>query len=178
MSATVVFADNCLLINLAHVGRLGLFSTLLGPKMQWTQQVEYETARSVAAVPALGDVYSFMPSPLVPDPRERQDTFAIRTQFAKPGESDPRLHLGEAETCAVIHQRYTNSEKIFFATEDNSAAAYANREGWRVLSTKVFLQIAARGQHLTVAEANADLRSLYVMPRGVRGYPPEIPPRP
>lgn len=68
----VVFADNCLLVNLAHIGRLDLFrqAFVATNAAAWTRQVARETRRSVAYVPGLQAALGFMPRPIEPTPRE------------------------------------------------------------------------------------------------------------
>lgn len=99
----------------------------------------------------------------------------MRNGFAKPG-NDEEAHLGESETFAVIHARYAGQGKVWVATEDKAAAEYAEKQGWRLISTRAVLQVGVNRQLLTLDEANQHLKDLREMPRGVRGYPPPLRP--
>jgi hypothetical protein len=106
--------------------------------------------------------------PLIPTPAERIDTATYRTQLASPGD-DPKKHLGEAETLAVITGQALNA---VFVTDDHSAAALVQAvTGRPCYSTTDLLKLAVRTSRLSADAAWALIGILKSNGRHPRGVP-------
>lgn len=162
----VMFPDNTVLINLAHINRVGLLADLF-PERQWCATVasECSTSARVTGLTDLHTAHSVFGAPIYPNAAEHIDTQALRQAMAKPGDG-PHQHLGEAETIAVVSRRKI---RAVFVTDDRSAQSRAKLEGIDVTDTWRLLQIAHRAGYLTADEVWTDCQTLS---NNQRGRPP------
>src|ERR1017187_8264266 len=101
---------------------MDLLSRLANGNGRWCATVAVECAESanqpgLAALSDAGDIFG---APLYPEQAEHQDIRVMRDNLAAPGDN-PRQHLGEAETLAIIVRRRL-SASCFFVTDDRGAA--------------------------------------------------------
>lgn len=165
---TVMFPDNTVLVNFAHLNRVALLGVLF-PSRQWCATVASECGKS-ATVPGLSDLHSapaVFGAPLYPNPAEHVDTQILRTAMSRP-DDERHKHLGEAETIAIVSRRRIHA---VFVTDDRSAKARAAAHGILVIDTWRVFQLAHRKGLLTAAEVWADLQTLAAKERG---GPPKV----
>jgi predicted nucleic acid-binding protein len=139
----LLFPDNTVLVNFAHINRVDLLARIVGANGRWCATVAGECARS-AREPGLGpldDVPEIFGKPLFPETQaEHNDVRVLRLELAAPGDS-PHQHLGEAETLAIMTRRCLAA---FFVTDDRGAARLATGFGVRVYTTWDLLRLIHR----------------------------------
>lgn len=171
--AVLLFPDNTVLINFAHLDRLDLLEQLANGNGRWCATVARECAAS-ARQPGLAgmrDARRIFGPPWFPDAAELLETRALRDELARPGDHAHR-HLGEAETVAVMTHRHVDG---IFATDDNGAARLAARHGVRVVRTWGLLQLAARRDWVDADTVWGYVQALRARQRGA---PPGVTDRP
>ena len=163
--ATLFFADNTVLVNFAHINRMGLLERILNGQGRWCATVQAECFRSsqVDGLVALSGAPAIFGTAWFPEtPAERLDIAVLRDRLAGPG--DPRhAHLGEAETIALMTRRNVNG---FFVTDDRAAARIADSCGLRVIGTYHLLRVAGRVGMILPDELLAALATLRQNRRG------------
>lgn len=170
----LVFPDNTVLVNFAHINRLDILASLLQGRGTWCATVASECARS-ALEPGLGAMSgcgSFLGEPLLPDsPAEHLHVQVLREELAVPGDSRAS-HLGEAETVALIEMRALHALVI---TDDVGARRLASSRGIPTYTTWDLLYLACRTKLL-----DADTLWGYVLTliQRERGRPPHVYDRP
>lgn len=162
----VMFPDNTVLINLAHINRVALLASLFENR-QWCATVAGECSASERAtgLADLNTARTVFGAPIYPDRIEHIDARILREAMAKPGDG-PHQHLGEAETIAIVTKRRINA---VFITDDASAATRAKAAGISVADTWRILQIAHKAKHLTADQVWADC---WTLSNNKRGWPP------
>ncbi|XKH52049.1 hypothetical protein LG284_08305 [Citricoccus nitrophenolicus] len=169
-----VFPDTCLLMNFAAVGRIDIVEQAVGGRAEWTETISDEVAFYATQNPfqMLAQVPAFMPQAITPDLQETLGADGIRRAFAQPGDG-PRKHLGEAETLAVIDQRFDPAATLLL-TEDKAVVRECHRRGLATAGSKAVLELAATRQTMTWADADALAQNIIAAGRPVLGYPPPI----
>lgn len=127
------FADNTVLVNFAHIGRVDLLELMANGGAHWTRTVAQECAASavVPGLTALTGVPAFFAEPESPQGAEWVDLQSIRDRLSRPGDS-PKAHLGEAETLAIMARRF---QDFLFVTDDTGAKLEAGRVGIKTTDT-------------------------------------------
>lgn len=125
MSTVLLFTDNTVLVNFAHLGRLDLLESLLRGRGRWCHAVSGECADSsqVEGLSSLTQVPEILGKPLMPTPAERVDSGVIWAAMAEPG-ADRAKNRGEAETIAIMRSRPDLCRSIL-VTDDSGAFRYA-----------------------------------------------------
>ncbi|SON59280.1 hypothetical protein MSIMFI_00763 [Mycobacterium simulans] len=137
------FADNTVLVSFAIIGRMDLLETLFCGRGRWCPTVRDECLES-AKQPDLESIAAaegFLGEPVPPTTPELRLTREFRDQLAGPQERNPRKHLGEAETLAVMVQRYGSE---ILVTDDRSARRLAAEHNIVVVTTLTLLQMVVR----------------------------------
>lgn len=137
------FADNTVLVSFATIGRMDLLETLFCGKGRWCSAVRDECFLS-AREPELESIVlaeDFLGDPVSPTKSELQLTRRFRDQLASPQERDSTKHLGEAETLAVMVQRY---QFDILVTDDRAARRLAAAHSVEVVTTWALLQMIVR----------------------------------
>ncbi|MCT2088540.1 hypothetical protein M3D92_04395 [Micrococcus terreus] len=152
------FPDNTVLINFALAREVGLLLELLRGQGQWTDAVHAECEKSAdtGLYPALEDVFSAMPSPIMLSQKEVQDARALRQQMSGPADPEHK-NWGEAQTITVIDQRFSGS---CFLTDDFGATDSANGAGIQVFSTAQLFALAVNVGKVERDTARATLQWL------------------
>ena len=139
----LLFPDNTVLVNFAHINRVDLLARIVGTNGRWCATVADECASSARepGLEPMNDVRDIFGKPLFPETEaEHSDTRMLRLELAMPGDS-PHQHLGEAETLAIMTRRGLTA---FFVTDDRGAARLATRFGVRVYTTWDLLRLIHR----------------------------------
>lgn len=159
----LLFPDNTVLVNFAHISRVELLEDLLSGHGGWTATIAEECARS-ARTTGLADLESvrhFLGTPLRPDRAERVTTHLIRARLARTVDK-PTDHLGEAEAFAIITSRVITA---IFITDDVAATRLAISLGIRTMSTGELLKLAVHTKRLSVDDAWAHIEDLWAKGR-------------
>ncbi|WP_427118229.1 hypothetical protein [Pseudarthrobacter scleromae] len=169
-----IFPDTCLLMNFAAVGRIDIVEQAVAGRAEWTETISDEVGFYAGQTPfqMLAQVPAFMPQAIVPDSQEMLLADGIRRAFAQPGDG-PRKHLGEAETFAVIDQRFDLTATLLL-TEDKAVVQECRRRGLATAGSRAVLELAAARQTMTWADADALAQNIIAAGRPVLGYPPPI----
>lgn len=140
--AVLLFPDNTVLVNFAIISRMDLLERLANGNGVWCATVAQECAASAAQprLAALRQADSMFGEPWFPQGAEHLDTTMLRQELAGPGDN-PRMHLGEAETLAIMLRRQVHG---FFVTDDGDARRLAAKHGVKVASSWVLLRMAHR----------------------------------
>ncbi|MEV4011923.1 hypothetical protein AB0J35_15585 [Nonomuraea angiospora] len=125
------FPDNTVLCNFASVDSLPLLRQILRDRGRWTDAIAYEATRSARFYPDLSkiSVDGWLGEPIeIDDPLEVDRVERIRRAVFGGTRHEPLKHLGEAQTCHVIHNwaEYVGS---YWITDDRDAQEYARRIG-------------------------------------------------
>jgi len=138
--AVLLFPDNTVLVNFAIISRMDLLERLANGNGAWCATVAQECAASAAqpGLATLGQANSIFGDPWFPRGAEHLETRILRQELASPGDT-PKMHLGEAETLAIMLRRQVNG---FFVTDDGDARRLAAKHGVMVASTWVLLRMA------------------------------------
>lgn len=139
----LVFPDNTVLINFAILRRMDLLERLLGGNGVWCLTVsrECDTGAAEPGQEDLGQAKNFLGSAILPTQAERIDTGILRAELASPGEPG-WMHMGEAETIAVITSRHGSG--ALFVTDDEGARRLAKSNKIQSVSTWMMLKLAAK----------------------------------
>jgi predicted nucleic acid-binding protein len=174
VSALLVFPDNTVLVNFAHLNRMDLLAKLVKDKGAWCASVAAECDQS-AGLPGLesmADAHEIFGEPLRPEtPSELVMTQAFRTRLARPGDGRLR-HLGEAETLAIITSRPLRG---IFVTDDRAVPVIASEQGISVVTTFDLLRVAYR---TNMVDADTVWSYVQTLRQERRGWPPAVYDRP
>ena len=105
--ASWLFPDNTVLCNFAAVRRVDVLHAFVGVRGRWTEAVEAEARKSVNYLPDLIKVFTggWMGEPIEITNDAHSDRIdVIRRDVFGGRSSDPLKHLGEAQTCFLIHE--------------------------------------------------------------------------
>ena len=157
------FADNTVLVAFATIGRMDLLETLFRGRGRWCPTVRDECFESakVPELDSIADAEDFLGEPIAPTKAELLQTRVFRDQLASPQERNPKKHLGEAETLAVMVERFGFE---ILVTDDIGAARLAAKHGVRVVTTLTLLKMVVRVNLAQPADVLDYLRIL--RPRG------------
>ncbi|GIZ97553.1 hypothetical protein TTY48_21650 [Tsukamurella sp. TY48] len=103
----ILFPDNTVLINFAHIDRMDLLAQIVGDRGSWCQTVSEECDRHSARhdLPQMTQAHEIFGVPLVPaDRREHVTVQRYRDMLRSAGQGLTH-NLGEAETLALIECR-------------------------------------------------------------------------
>ena len=161
----LLFPDNTVLINFALLNRVDLLSRIANSNGRWCGTVAQECARS-SLEPGLGDLQQ-MPAifgePLRPETgAEHLDVTLLRVDLAQPGDGK-HMHLGEAETLAIMLRRNLNG---VFVTDDKNASRFASSRGIRTATTWSLLKLATNVKLIDANTAWGYYRTLRLLRRG------------
>lgn len=132
------FPDNTVLCNFAAVHRVQLLEAVLDGRGRWVEAVAQEATASSHYLPDLTKLHS---NGTLGEPIEITDLTDIslieRTRRSALGglASEPRKHLGEAQTCHVI-AHWSEYSGSFWISDDQDALEYALIKGITSRETK------------------------------------------
>lgn len=132
--AAPVFPDNTVLCNFAAVNRLDLLRDWLRGRGRWTDAVAFEASRSQGALPALARIPAegWLGEPIELDDKGRVEH--LRTAVFGGRRSEPFKHLGEAQTCYLVHE-VAEWRGSWWVTDDRDALDFARAQGVLTLET-------------------------------------------
>jgi len=143
MTTTLLFPDNTVLVNFAHIKRVDLLQHIMSGRAAWCATVAWECERSAAepGLESMSDFAQTLGEPLYPEtPGEHLQVRILRDELAAPGDG-PTKHLGEAETLAIIMSR---GLEAVFVTDDGGARRLAAARSIRCYTTWDMLKLAGR----------------------------------
>lgn len=129
--ASAVFPDNTVLCNFAAVGRLDILQNWLRGRGRWTEAVANEARRSADVLPDLGSVAAggWLGEPIeFDDETDVQRVEHIRRDVFGGLRSEPRKHLGEAQTCYLL-KNAPEWREAWWVSDDKEALHFARRQG-------------------------------------------------
>ena len=147
---TYLFPDNTVLCNFASVDCLGLLRTVLNGRGRWTSAVAYEASRSAQFMPPLNSIAAdgWLSEPIeVTGEKDIQRVNQIRRAVFGGTDEEPLRHLGEAETCLLIKERYEFA-KSWWISDDQEAVRYAR---FQHITTRETIDL------MTIAVINGDI---------------------
>lgn len=161
---TLLFPDNTVICNYAAVGRLDLLQEVVGANGCWTQAVFAEARKSARHIPAMADLFT---DPWLGDPIEIEDFEQVeRIRVASLGgnRAEPTQHLGEAETCHLIHTDpdYADSKWI---TDDVAAFGFGKQLGIVTWDTRNTLEQLVSQRTLEARDAFALMADMWTADR-------------
>ncbi|WP_020669645.1 hypothetical protein [Amycolatopsis nigrescens] len=162
--ALLLFPDNTVLINFAHLHRMDLLARL-AQNGAWCATVARECDQSSAwsGLEDLAQAHQIFGEPLRPETgAEHTMTRTFRTRFARPGDG-PHKHLGEAETLAIMSCRSLHG---IFVTDDRSVPVLATELGIMTVTTWDLLRLVARHDDVDRDTLWSYLRTLRQQDRG------------
>lgn len=128
------FPDNTVLCNFAAVDALQLLETFLDGRGRWVEAVAAETLTSARIHPALSTV-TWLGDPLEFDEDKAITEIERIRRAVFGGTADrPTQHLGEAQTCWLLHNETAYADSVW-VTDDRQAFAYGQLQGIRTLDT-------------------------------------------
>ena len=139
------FSDNTVLINFGLVDRVDLLGAVLDGSGRWCASVAVECERSSDedGLDCLREVWDHLGEPVHPTQAEQVNTLILRDRMASPMDHR-RKHLGEAETLAVMSERF---QARTFVTDDTEACRIAESLGIATQNTMHLLQRAVHDGH-------------------------------
>ena len=123
-----VFPDNTVLCNFAVVDRLSLLRDWLRGRGRWTEAVSSEVQRSAEYLPSLlslGEEDGWLGEPIVIAGQSAIEAVERKRRIVFGGlPTEPRKHLGEAQTCYLISEvaEFTGA---WWITDDKDAYEHA-----------------------------------------------------
>ncbi|OHU26272.1 hypothetical protein BKG77_07050 [Mycobacteroides chelonae] len=125
------------------IGRMDLLETLFQGRGRWCPTVRDECLESAKQpdLDTIAESERILGDPIWPNKNELIQTRILRNKLAGPQEQNPRKHLGEAETLAVMAERYSFEVLV---TDDVGARRLAGELGIRVVTTFSLLQMVVR----------------------------------
>ncbi|WP_255799410.1 hypothetical protein [Mycobacteroides abscessus] len=141
--ANFFFADNTVLVSFALIGRMDLLETLFQGKGRWCPTVRDECLESAKQpdLDTIAESERILGDPIWPTKHELIQTRVLRNKLAGPQEQNQRKHLGEAETLAIMAERYQFEVMV---TDDIGARRLAVELGIQVATTLTLLQMVVR----------------------------------
>lgn len=168
-----VMADTCTLANFAVVGRLDLLEVRYGPRIRWTETVQFEVRRGAGVESSLRQVLNAswlgIPMEIVGDIKTLQRVDRIRRGLGATANDQATLHLGEAE---IIDFLETRQPSWIFLSDDQSALDLAKRRGLNTIDTPQVLADCFASGEVGCPEAFSILTKMRDEGRGVR-VPPD-----
>ncbi|GAA2353947.1 hypothetical protein Cme02nite_46610 [Catellatospora methionotrophica] len=156
------FPDNTVLCSYAAVRRVDVLEKTLASRGRWTEAVAYEAGRSAQVVPGLDEIVrgGWLGDPIEIDHiHEIRAVDVIRRTVFGGQATEPRKHLGEAQTLYVLQNRAEFRSSIW-VTDDREAHAYAKRQG---VMTKDTVDVMRHAVADAVVTAEEGLRLLHAM---------------
>ena len=142
------FPDNTVLCNFAAVDELAILETFLDGRGRWVEAVAAETAMSARVHQALVDL-TWLGDPLeFDDPKTVGAVERIRRAVFGGTPDRATQHLGEAQTCWLLHNDRAYGESVWI-TDDRQAFDYGKRQGIRTLDTAGLVAEAVARTDLT-----------------------------
>lgn len=167
---SLLFPDNTVLCNYAAVNELSLLQELLRSNGRWTQAVYAEALRSSRQIPQLGAVASegWLGEPIEIEDHEQVEN--IRLARLGGSRTRPFEHLGEAETCHLIHN-VTGYRDSIWITDDGAAFDFGRQLGIITWDTRTTVeQLIAEGT-LTARDGFALMGAMWSAERSPRRMP-------
>jgi hypothetical protein len=163
-----VYFDTCTLSNFAAVGRLNILEERYGHRARWTETVQFEVRRGIAAAPYLRSVLN---AAWLGEPIEIGGGTSVLTEInnirrglgALPG--NQTQHLGEAE---IIYYLQFVDTGAFFITDDQPALDFARRRGVAGFDTHRIMEECFAMREVGCPEAFDLLRRMHSVGRGIR----------
>lgn len=168
--ATWVFPDNTVLCNFAAVGRIDLLHTFLGERGRWAEAVADEARKSARYLPALAELVGgeVMGDPIeVLDPEHIRRVEVIRKDIFGGRENQPLKHLGEAQTCFLIHEvdQWRGSTWI---SDDRDSLDFARSQHIRSLETIDIMSHLVANYEVTAADGMSIMHAMADADRALR----------
>lgn len=145
--AVLLFPDNTVLINFAHINRMDLLERLSNGRGKWCATVarECDLSSEHPGLSAMTQAHDIFGEPLRPENgAEHITTRTLRERLAKPGDA-PHKHLGEAETLAIMSCR---SLRGMFVTDDTSVPVLARENQITTVTTWDLLRVAGHVKYV------------------------------
>lgn len=168
--STLLFPDNTVLCNYACVERMDLLEAVVAQRGRWTQAVFAEARQSAQVWPGMEPL---MDQTLLGEPIEIEDARQVdRIRIARLAGSAliPTQHLGEAETCYLIHNDPNYRDSIWI-TDDYDAFDFAKQLGIVTWDTRHTLESLIAMGDTTAIEAFDLLQQMYDQGRTPRRMP-------
>ncbi|MDN5789407.1 MAG: hypothetical protein L0H25_00870 [Micrococcales bacterium] len=168
--ATWTFPDNTVLCNFAAVGRIDLLRTFLGERGRWAEAVAEEARKSAGFLPDLSELVGgeMMGEPIeVVDPAHIRRVEVIRRDIFGGRPNQPLKHLGEAQTCFLIHEvdEWRGSTWI---SDDRDALDFARFQHIPSLETIDIMSHLVAGYEITAADGMSIMRAMAEADRALR----------
>lgn len=165
-----VFPDNTVLCNFAAIGRIDLLRTFLGERGRWAEAVAEEARKSAGFLPDLSDLVGgeLMGDPIeVVDPAHIRRVEVIRRDVFGGRASQPLKHLGEAQTCFLIHEveQWRGSTWI---SDDRDALDFARLQNIPSLETIDIVEHLVAGYEVTARDGMAIMQAMANADRALR----------
>lgn len=166
----LLFPDNTVLCNYAAVDRVRLLVELLNGNGRWTQAVHFEATSSARSLPALHELIQggSMGEPIEVFEADRIER--IRRGWFGGSSDRPLEHLGEAETCYLIHNHGDFSGATWI-TDDHSAYDFGRQQGILTWDTFDTVQQLVGRYTISAQEGFDLLKAMWAAERTPRRMP-------
>lgn len=172
--AAAIFPDNTVLVNFAAIQRLDLLESWLRGRGRWTRAVADEARMSSGYWPALSGLHDagWLDEPIeIEGDKAVEEVERLRRQVFGGSTSEPKKHLGEAQTCYLFGSvgQWSGS---WWISDDRDSVDFARRRGFVTLETiDVFRHVVTDGDLTMVQAYNlmvemGDLRDGLRIPKG------------
>ncbi|MDN5765000.1 MAG: hypothetical protein L0H96_01850 [Humibacillus sp.] len=168
--ATWVFPDNTVLCNFAAVGRIDLLRTFLGERGRWAEAVAAEARKSAGYLPALAELVGgeVMGEPIeVLDPSHIRRVEVIRRDIFGGRANQPLKHLGEAQTCFLIHEVDQWHESTWIS-DDRDSLNFARFQNIPSLETIDIMSHLVADYEVTAADGMSIMHAMEEADRALR----------
>ena len=165
-----LFPDNTVLCNFAAVGRVDLLHTYLGERGRWTEAIEAEARKSANFLPGLAQILDggWMGPPIeITDDEDIRRIDVIRRDVFGGRSSDPLKHLGEAQTCFLIH-RVPKWKGSTWISDEGDALEFARFQNIPAMETIDVMGHLVADYEISTADAMALMRAMDGADRAVR----------
>ena len=157
-----LFPDNTVLCNFAAVDRVDLLHTFLSDRGRWVEAVAAEAQKSVGYLPDLSRLVmgKWLGEPIeLADPAHIRRVEVIRRDVFGGRSSQPLKHLGEAQTCFLIHEvdAWRGSTWI---SDDRDALEFARFQNISTMETIDVIRWLVASYDLTAPEGVAVMRAM------------------
>lgn len=167
------FPDNTVLCNFASVGRLDVLEKTLASQGRWVEAVAYEAHQSAAVLPALRAVLNdgWLGEPIeITGDNAVHAVDVLRRMVFGGHATDPRKHLGEAQTLYLLQNR-TEFRGSIWITDDRDAYEYAQRQGILTRDTVAMMRHAVADAMISADEGFGLLHGMLAADRSLRSMP-------
>ncbi|WP_416417082.1 hypothetical protein [Paenarthrobacter aromaticivorans] len=166
----LLFPDNTVLCNYACVDRIDLLKAVVSDRGRWTQAVYAEARQSSKVWPSLGSLmdYSLLGEPIEIEDAEQVNR--IRQARLSGSPLKPTQHLGEAETCYLIHTDASYRDSIWI-TDDYDAFDFAKQLQIVTWDTRTTLETLVSMGETTAEQAFELLQEMHGLGRNPRRMP-------